>query len=140
MQFENKVLSKEILFLLYESGKTLATAESCTSGKVAESITLMPGASAYFTGGIVAYSEEVKKSLLNVPEELIEELSSYLASSGKRYKSHYATLINWRKRKATESRPQSHGFKTAADRDREEIKKIADYYAKRREDNGKEAV
>ena len=73
MQFENKVLSKEILFLLYESGKTLATAESCTSGKVAESITLLPGASAYFTGGIVAYSEEVKKSLLNVPEELIEE-------------------------------------------------------------------
>ena len=63
MQFENKVLSKEILFILYESGKTLATAESCTSGKVAESITLMPGASAYFTGGIVAYSEEVKKSL-----------------------------------------------------------------------------
>ena len=73
MQFENKVLSKEILFILYESGKTLSTAESCTSGKVAESITLMPGASAYFTGGIVAHSEEVKKSLLNVPEELIEE-------------------------------------------------------------------
>ncbi len=73
-------------------------------------------------------------------DELIEELSSYLASSGKRYKSHYATLINWRKRKATESRPQPQGFKTAADRDREEIKKIADYYAKRREDNGKEAV
>ncbi len=73
MQFENKVLSKEILFILYESGKTLSTAESCTSGKVAESITLMPGASAYFTGGIVAYSEEVKKSLLNVPEELIEK-------------------------------------------------------------------
>ena len=72
--------------------------------------------------------------------ELIEELSSYLASSGKRYKSHYATLINWRKRKATESKPQPQGFKTAADRDREEIKKIADYYAKRREDNGKEAV
>ena len=73
MTLENKVLSKEILFILYESGKTLSTAESCTSGKVAESITLMPGASAYFTGGIVAYSEEVKKSLLNVPEELIEE-------------------------------------------------------------------
>lgn len=71
---------------------------------------------------------------------LIEELSSYLASSGKRYKSHYATLLNWGRRKATESRPQPQGFKTAADRDREEIKKIADYYAKRREDNGKEAV
>ena len=84
MQFENKVLSKEILFLLYESGKTLATAESCTSGKVAESITLMPGASAYFTGGIVAYSEEVKKSLLNVPEELIEEKT--VVSEGTQYR------------------------------------------------------
>lgn len=73
MQFENKVLSKEILFTLYETGKTLATAESCTSGKVAESITMMPGASAYFTGGIVAYSEEVKKNLLHVSAELIEE-------------------------------------------------------------------
>ena len=75
MQFENRVLSKEILFALYESGKTLATAESCTSGKVAESITLIPGSSAYFTGAIVAYSEEVKKNLLKVPEELIEEKS-----------------------------------------------------------------
>ena len=71
---------------------------------------------------------------------LIEELSSYLASSGKRYKSHYATLLNWGRRKDKELRPQPQGFKTAADRDREEIKKIADYYAKRREDNGKEAV
>lgn len=73
MDFENKVLSKEILFTLYETGKTVSTAESCTSGKVAESITLMPGASAYFTGGIVAYSEEVKKNLLKVPADIIEK-------------------------------------------------------------------
>lgn len=73
MELENKVFSKEILFMLYESGKTLSTAESCTSGRIAESITLMPGASEYFTGGIVAYSEEVKKDLLAVPENLIEE-------------------------------------------------------------------
>lgn len=77
MVFENKVLSKEILFSLYESGKTLATAESCTSGRVADSITLMPGASAYFKGAIVAYSEEVKKDLLSVPAELIEEKTVY---------------------------------------------------------------
>ena len=75
MELENKVFSKEILFMLYESGKTLSTAESCTSGRIAESITLMPGASAYFIGGIVAYSEDVKKDILAVPEEVIEENS-----------------------------------------------------------------
>ena len=95
MQFENKVLSKEILFLLYESGKTLATAESCTSGKVAESITLMPGASAYFTGGIVAYSEEVKKSLLNVPEELIEEAIRLRREVPKRSVVEIIRILEW---------------------------------------------
>ena len=35
MELENKVFSKEILFMLYESGKTLSTAESCTSGRIA---------------------------------------------------------------------------------------------------------
>lgn len=75
MELENKVFSKEILFMLYESGKTLSTAESCTSGRIAESITLMPGASAYFVGGIVAYSEDVKKDILAVPEEVIAENS-----------------------------------------------------------------
>lgn len=38
--------------------------------------------------------------------ELIEELSSYLASSGKRYKSHYATLLNWGRRKDKEGEPK----------------------------------
>jgi hypothetical protein len=37
---------------------------------------------------------------------LIEELSSYLASSGKRYKSHYATLLNWGRRKDKEETPK----------------------------------
>ena len=42
--------------------------------------------------------------------ELIEELSSYLASSGKRYKSHYATLVNWRKRKSKEKKDAPKSF------------------------------
>lgn len=73
MEFESKILSKEILYILYESGKKVATAESCTSGRVAETITAMPGASAYFAGGIVAYSEDIKTKLLNVPVEILEE-------------------------------------------------------------------
>jgi hypothetical protein len=43
---------------------------------------------------------------------LIEELSSYLASSGKRYKSHYATLINWGRRKDKESEPKQRYLTT----------------------------
>ena len=53
MEFESKVLSKIILEKLYESGKTIATAESCTSGKIGEVITSTPGASAYYRGGTI---------------------------------------------------------------------------------------
>lgn len=56
---------------------------------------------------------------------LIEELSSYLASSGKRYKSHYATLLNWGRRKDKEETPKQK-FLTADDisrRNYEESKK-----------------
>lgn len=56
---------------------------------------------------------------------LIEELSSYLASSGKRYKSHYATLLNWGRRKDKEGEPKQK-FLTADDisrRNYEESKK-----------------
>lgn len=63
-------------------------------------------------------------------DTLIDELDQYIESQGKtkKYKSHYATLLNWSRRKAQEAEPKQ-GFKTAADRDREEIQKIADYYA-----------
>lgn len=47
-------------------GKTLATAESCTGGALASSLTAMAGASAYYRGGIVAYSNEVKECALGV--------------------------------------------------------------------------
>ena len=57
--------------LLKTRGETLATAESCTGGNIAHRFTAMPGASEYFKGGVVAYSNEVKMALLGVdPESL----------------------------------------------------------------------
>lgn len=55
--------------------KTLAVAESCTGGKIAAEIVQMPGASAYFKAGIVAYTSVMKKNLLKVSEGLLKEFS-----------------------------------------------------------------
>ncbi|MHB8958967.1 MAG: CinA family protein [Candidatus Limnocylindrales bacterium] len=54
-------------------GLTVATAESCTGGLVAHLITEVPGSSGYFRGGVVAYSDEVKASLLGVPGEALSK-------------------------------------------------------------------
>ena len=76
MEFEKKVLSREIQQSLYESGLTVGTAESCTGGRVAEAIIAVPGASTYFKGGIVCYTNEVKENLLSVDHQLLEEKSA----------------------------------------------------------------
>jgi PncC family amidohydrolase len=52
-------------------GLTVATAESCTGGLVAHAITTNPGASAYFLGAVVSYSDAVKAGLLDVPPDLL---------------------------------------------------------------------
>jgi nicotinamide-nucleotide amidase len=59
--------------LLRESGRTLAVAESCTGGLVAEQVTDVPGSSDYFLGGVVAYANAAKTLLLGVPEALLAE-------------------------------------------------------------------
>ena len=73
MEFENKILSREIQQILYEDDKTLSTAESCTGGRVAESIIAIPGASEYFKGGIISYTNEIKERLLEVDHDVLEE-------------------------------------------------------------------
>lgn len=73
MDFENKVMSREISALLYESGKTVGTAESCTGGRIAEAIIAVPGASNYYKGSIISYADEIKERLLDVDTQVIKE-------------------------------------------------------------------
>ncbi|MEA1786245.1 competence/damage-inducible protein A [Arenibacter sp. GZD96] len=54
---------------------TLATAESCTGGKLAEMITALPGASKYFNGTVVSYATQAKVDVLQVPQKLIDQFS-----------------------------------------------------------------
>ena len=58
--------------LLNEKGLTLATAESCTGGRVAERITALPGVSAVYRGGVVSYWTSVKADVLGVPQETLD--------------------------------------------------------------------
>jgi nicotinamide-nucleotide amidase len=62
-----------VLSLCRARGLRLATAESCTGGLVAARLTSVPGSSASFLGGVVSYADEVKRSELDVPEELLAE-------------------------------------------------------------------
>jgi nicotinamide-nucleotide amidase len=56
---------------LSASGRTVAVAESCTGGLLGGAITSIPGSSLYFSGGVVAYGNSAKISLLGVPRDLI---------------------------------------------------------------------
>lgn len=71
--YDNDNLGIVLGRMLVSSGKTMATAESCTGGSIAQLITSNPGSSAYFKGGVVAYSNEIKNKLLGVPDKIIEE-------------------------------------------------------------------
>lgn len=52
---------------------TLSLAESCTGGSIAAGLTHIPGSSKYFLGGVVAYSNDMKMKVLEVPKEVLEE-------------------------------------------------------------------
>src|SRR5262245_43738145 len=65
-----------IVGLLIASGQTVGTAESLTGGLVAAALTTVPGASAVFRGGIVAYAADLKSALLSVPADLIDRVGT----------------------------------------------------------------
>lgn len=94
MGLESKVLSKEILYKLYETGKTVATAESCTSGRIGEVITSVPGASTYYKGGTICYSNEAKTKVLGIDAQLIEEKNAVSEEVAKEMVKGVIKLMN----------------------------------------------
>ena len=65
-------LARELGALLLEARLTVSVAESCTGGLLASLITDQPGSSAYFVGGVIAYSDEIKRDQLGVPAALLK--------------------------------------------------------------------
>lgn len=64
--YEKDTIERAVGGLFIEKGKTISTAESCTGGHLAHLMTSIPGASAYFKGGTIPYSNELKERLLQV--------------------------------------------------------------------------
>ncbi len=66
-------IQEAISVVFSEKKMTLSVAESCTGGYISHLITSIPGSSSFFLGGVVSYANEVKRDILDVPQELIEK-------------------------------------------------------------------
>jgi nicotinamide-nucleotide amidase len=66
-------LARDVGASLASRGVTLATAESCTGGWIAQAITDVPGSSAWFEAAIITYSNQAKHALLGVADELLQQ-------------------------------------------------------------------
>jgi len=66
-------LERSLAKILIKKRKTVAVAESCTGGLIANRLTNIPGSSKYFKAGIIAYSNEAKVRQLKVPSRLIKQ-------------------------------------------------------------------
>ena len=70
---KSKKTAEIIALILKKLKLTIAVGESCTGGLLCHTITNIPGSSGYFRGGIVAYNNDLKRQLLDVPEEIIKK-------------------------------------------------------------------
>ncbi|MGE9293556.1 MAG: competence/damage-inducible protein A [Puniceicoccales bacterium] len=99
--FGDDPLAKIIFDHLRANEKTLAVAESCTGGLLANAFTDIPGASKVFVGGLVCYCNEAKQELLEIPEEIIcqhgavsaETAVAMATGAAERFGSDYALSV-----------------------------------------------
>lgn len=99
--YDNDTLEAVVGRILMENRLTLSLAESCTGGNISALITSVPGSSAYYKGGTVAYANEIKSSELNVsPYTLImsgavsQEVAEQMADGSRnRFKTDFALAV-----------------------------------------------
>ncbi|GGA75996.1 CinA-like protein [Flavobacterium palustre] len=80
--------------MLKEQQKTIATAESCTGGQIAASLSSVAGASSYFKGSVVSYATETKIAVLGIPADLIKEHAVVSAEVAKAMAVNVKKLMN----------------------------------------------
>lgn len=79
-----RALAERLQEICLAAGLTVATAESCTGGRIADALTDVAGASGYLRGGVVTYSDHAKESLLGIPASVIGQhgaVSAQVASA-----------------------------------------------------------
>ena len=76
------------------SGKTIATAESCTGGGIGAALTGVPGSSAVFKGGVISYCNEIKISVLGVDEEVLHAYGAVSAPVAEAMACGVRALLN----------------------------------------------
>jgi len=70
---DQQTVESQIVDILRRRRQTIATAESCTGGAISDALVRVPGASDVFRGGVVAYNNDVKRSMLDVPADILRE-------------------------------------------------------------------
>lgn len=69
-------VAEKLVALLKAQGLTCATAESCTGGGVGSAITAVPGSSAVFAGGVISYANDVKREVLGVSADILQNVGA----------------------------------------------------------------
>ena len=69
--YEKDEIADVVGQLLIKNKSTISVAESCTGGHLSHQFTQIPGCSAYFTGGVISYSNEIKKEILHVSDSIL---------------------------------------------------------------------
>jgi nicotinamide-nucleotide amidase len=80
--------------LLKQQGKTIATAESCTGGRLAAALNAQSGSSAYYMGSIVAYDNSVKTNILGVSPEILNSEGAVSESTVRQMAEGVRTLMH----------------------------------------------
>jgi PncC family amidohydrolase len=76
-------LAERLQEICLAAGLTVATAESCTGGRIADALTDVAGSSGYLRGGVVAYADAIKRELLGVPALVIEQHGAVSAQAAR---------------------------------------------------------